>query len=144
MGHTTTNPNRAGEISRTGTAGAFLAPGLATREIHIALGLGAGCSTAAGGLDRHDDIVHGLVALGLVGDEFKPKQLGGDLARKIVAGRAEATGHDDRVAASDRFLDRFADRRAIGHGRLSRDAQTEFEKLAAKPCAVGVDGVSKQ
>ena len=73
---TATNPNRAGKISRTGAAGALLAPGLATREIHIALGLGAGCSTAAGGLDRHDDIVHGLVALGLVGDEFNLCLLG--------------------------------------------------------------------
>jgi hypothetical protein len=73
---TATNPNRAGKISCTGAAGAFLAPGLATREIHIALGLGAGCSTAAGGLDRDDDIVHGLVALGLVGDEFNLCLLG--------------------------------------------------------------------
>ncbi len=76
MGHTTTNPNRAGEISRTGTASAFLAPGFATGEIHIALGLRAGCSAATSSLDSHHDIVHGLIAFGLVGDEFNLRLLG--------------------------------------------------------------------
>jgi hypothetical protein len=76
MSDTTTNPDRTGEISRTGSAGAFLAPGFAAGKIHVAFSLRTGGSAAARSLDSHHDIVHGLVAFGLIGDEFNLRLLG--------------------------------------------------------------------
>ena len=76
---------------------------------------------------------------------FAVEQFSDDIAGKIVAGRTEATGNQNDVAALERFGDSGAHFGAVvGNGGLADEAQTDFGQLTSEVIGVGVDDESKQ
>jgi hypothetical protein len=93
MSHATTNPDWTGKVSGACAACSFLTPRFATREIHIGFGLCTGSAAAAGCLECNDHIMHSLVALGFLCDEFNLRLCG-------VCGCKNGGAHDQNFSTA--------------------------------------------
>jgi hypothetical protein len=70
VGNSTADPDRAREVTGTSAACSFLAPWLATGEVHVRFSFGAGCTAASSCLQSNNNVMDSLVALCFISDEF--------------------------------------------------------------------------
>ena len=69
-----------------------------------------------------------------------PAQLGDEVARDVVRGRAESTGGDDKIGAGQCFTHGLFDVAAgIGYGNLAGHDISQIGQAAAEPLLVGVE-----